>query len=157
LARLPEVRVSDLGGAGADSFMERAFKRDIASVEGICAFISLFARRYGLKDADVFGLNLAIEEIFVNLVRYDPANNEEVSIGLEVGRGSVVARLRSRTARPFDPTKVGRYDINKPIEDRAPGGLGIHLVRSVMDDLAYEYRDDESVITLTRRTGKAYV
>lgn len=137
--------------------MERAFKRDITSVESIFRLVSIFARRHGLKDSDVFGLNLAIEELFVNMVRYDPGNTEQISIGLKMDRGVVSARLRGRTARPFDPAKVRRYDIKTPIEERAPGGLGIHLVRSVMDDLAYEYRNGESVITLTRRMGKAYV
>jgi serine/threonine-protein kinase RsbW len=137
--------------------MEITFKRDIALLEGVFRFVSLFARRHNLSDADVFGLNLAIEEIFVNMVRYDPGNTNPVSVKLEMDRGQVVAVLRDRGARPFDPTKVRPYDTTKSIEERIPGGLGIHLVRSVMDDVSYEYKNGESVITLTRHVGKGYV
>lgn len=144
-----------MGGAG--SHMERGFKREIAALDSVFEFVSLFANRYGVGGTAVLKLSLAIEELFVNMVRYNPAGETEIVIGLRMEGDMAVATLKDPGAKPFDPTKVQAYDVSKPIAERVPGGLGIHLVRSVMDGFSYECKEDGSLITLTKRVGKARV
>ena len=52
----------------------------------------------------------------------------------------------------FDPTKVGKVDTEADIDQRTVGGLGIHLIRTIMDTMAYERTDDgRNVLTLTKQ------
>ena len=52
---------------------------------------------------------------------------------------------------PFDPTQQADPDITLSVEERAIGGLGIHLVRQLMDDIRYERKDNKNILTLTKQ------
>ena len=56
----------------------------------------------------------------------------------------------SDSGKPFDPTAKGKVDITLSAEDRPIGGLGIHLVREIMDSVNYEYSDGKNVLTLRK-------
>jgi serine/threonine-protein kinase RsbW len=137
--------------------MERAFKRHLGVLEDIFSFVSEFVDESGIDSATAYALNLAIEELFVNMVRYNPDNPNDIVIGLEMDRSKVIASLTDFGANPLDINGFRPYDAKLPLADRKPGGLGIHLVRAMMDDVTYEYRDGTSKITLTKRLGKAHV
>ncbi len=134
--------------------MERAFRRDLDALADIFAHVSGFAGEHGLDDATAFALNLAIEELFVNMVRYNPENLNDIVLDLRADSASVTATLTDIEVAPFDPTGFEPYDPSRPLAERRPGGLGIHLVMSAMDDVSYEYRDGESKVTLTKYLGK---
>ena len=136
--------------------MERAFRRDLDALADVFAHVSEFVAEQGLDDAAAYALNLAIEELFVNMVRYNPENLNDITIDLKAAAGSVTAVLTDYDTEPFDPTGLEPYEVTKPLAERQPGGLGIHLVRSVMDEVAYEYADRKSKITLTRHLGKRH-
>jgi anti-sigma regulatory factor (Ser/Thr protein kinase) len=53
----------------------------------------------------------------------------------------------------WDVTRAPEAALDSPVEARRPGGMGLHLVRKVTDDLRYEYRDRSSTITVTKRIG----
>ena len=57
----------------------------------------------------------------------------------------------SDDARPFDPLNAPPPDLNSAIEDRRIGGLGVHLVKTLMDDVGYAYRDGRNHITLRKK------
>ena len=137
--------------------MERAFKREIALLESVFEFVSSFADRHDLDETAVFELDLAIEELFVNMVKYNPANSNRITVNLQMDPDRIIATVKDRGSVPFDPTKSRPYDTTTSLQERVPGGLGLHLVRSVMDDISYEYTDGESVVTLTKLLGKQHV
>jgi anti-sigma regulatory factor (Ser/Thr protein kinase) len=64
-----------------------------------------------------------------------------------------VIELVHAGARAFDPTAARPVDPKRPLEEREPGGLGLQLVRSVMDDVAYEHRDGGARVTVTKHLG----
>jgi serine/threonine-protein kinase RsbW len=134
--------------------MERAFKRDLDALVDVFTCVSGFVSEHGLDDATAYALNLAIEELFVNMVRYNPENPNDIVINLEADSGSVTASLTDFDVEPFDLTRFEPYDASRPLAERRPGGLGIHLVRSVMDEVSYKYRDRESKIVVTKYLGK---
>jgi serine/threonine-protein kinase RsbW len=61
--------------------------------------------------------------------------------------------LEERGVRPFDPTNIPARDIDKPASERRPGGLGVHLVRTLMDDFRYRHHDGVTTITVSRKLG----
>lgn len=126
-------------------------------MEEIHAVISEFAARNGISDSLAFKLDLAVEELFVNTVRYNPLSSHDILINLSKDEDRLVVSLIDFDVEPFDITKVTPYDNTQPLEKRTPGGLGIHLVRSIADEISYEYRNRESRITLIKDLGKANV
>ena len=130
---------------------EKKFKRDFSSLELIDAFVRSFAAGHALDDEMVFTLDFVIEEIFTNMVKYQSASGNDVSIGLSRENDMLTIRLVDYGVEYFDPTSAPGVDITKPLAERRPGGLGVHLVKSYVDDFRYEYTDDNSIITLIKK------
>ena len=116
----------------------RAFARSIDSLQGIVEFT-----------ADAFGgeridpelrntVDLAIEELFTNMVKYGKSVTD-VTVEIAGIAGGVEVTLVEEEAVPFDPTRSAGVDITAPIEERRPGGLGLHLVREMLDSIDYRY------------------
>jgi serine/threonine-protein kinase RsbW len=132
--------------------MQRSFKRTLGSLEPLFEFIGDFAGRERLGDDAVFALNLAIEELFTNMVKYG-GGSDEVSIDLSVCNGDLVIVMVHSGADEFDPTETADVDADQPLAERSPGGIGLHLVRKVMDSVMYEHRDGAAHLRLTKHLG----
>jgi serine/threonine-protein kinase RsbW len=149
------------GGLGAvlegGSSMERRFTRRIDVLDKIAAVVYEFAAQNGVSDSVAFKLNLAIEELFVNSVKYNPQNRNDILITLSKDADRLIVSLTDFDVEPFDITKADEYDNSQPLERRRIGGLGIHLVRRIADQLSYEYKNRQSRVTLIKDLGKANV
>jgi len=104
-----------------------------------------------------FPFELALEEIFLNVALHgrnaaDPTPTVEVRLEADA-HGVRMTILDDGIA--FDPLSHDVPDVNAPLEDRPVGGLGIHLVRTLMDDIAWRHVDGRNELTLTRRLDKA--
>ena len=131
--------------------MRRSFPRDLSSLEPLFQFTGDFARSNRLAEADAFAMNLAVEELFTNMVKYG-GGDDLVSVGLEVRDDALlVIELVHAGARRFDPAAAPKADPKRSLDERQPGGLGLQLVRSVMDEMVYEDRDGGAHITVTKR------
>jgi anti-sigma regulatory factor (Ser/Thr protein kinase) len=128
---------------------ERRFGRTFRSLEGIFKFVAEFLESNGLPAPAAFELDLVIEELFTNMVKYAPHGASEIEIGLTRLGPDVVVVLRDFDVEPFDPTRAPRADVGRPLGERPTGGLGLHLVRRIARDLRYDYRDRSSTITVT--------
>ncbi len=132
--------------------MQRSFARNLGSLESLFEFIGEFAGRERLGEDTVFGLNLAVEEVFTNMIKYG-GGADEVSIELSVRGGDLVVSMRHQGAEDFDPTEGAGVDPDQPLSGRSPGGIGLHLVRQVMDSVTYEHRDGAAHLRLTKHLG----
>ena len=132
--------------------MLRSFKRDLSSLEPLFEFTGDFAATHRLDDAIVFAMNLTIEELFTNMVKYG-GGDDVVSVDLDVRGDDLVIELVHAGARAFDPAAAKRVDPTSPLGEREPGGLGLQLVRSVMDDVTFEHRNGGARITVTKHLG----
>jgi len=129
---------------------EKKFKKDYSSLEPIDEFIRSFAADNSLDGEMVFTVNFVVEEIFTNMVKYQSGSENDVSIGLSRENDALEIRLVDYGVEYFDPTSAPAVDVNKPLTERRPGGLGVHLVKMYVDDFRYEYTDGNSIITLTK-------
>ncbi len=137
--------------------MEKRFARDLEALGDIHTFISEFAGQNELDSATTYAINLAVEELFVNMVRYNKRGENAISVGLRREGDEIKISLIDFDVDPFDITQFEEFDTTQSLSQRRAGGLGIHLTRSVMDSICYEYADRQSKITLTRRVGAQHV
>ena len=133
--------------------MLRSFKRDLGSLELLFDFTGEFAAVHRLEEPVVFAMNLAVEELFTNMVKYG-GGDDAVSVGLDVRGSDLVIELVHPGADAFDPTSAVPADVTRPLNERRPGGMGLLLVRSMMDTVAYEHRNGDACVTLTKHLGR---
>jgi len=131
--------------------MVRSFRRSIDSLDGIFQFVSEFLTSEDLAESNAFSLNLILEELFTNMVKYSTESNHEVRIAMDRNEDQLVLSITDFDVERFDITQAPEVDVDQPLSERTPGGLGIHFVRQMADSLSYEYEDRSSKITLTKR------
>lgn len=125
-----------------------------AKLEGMdlmLAFVSLLLDANGCSDKARTQLRMAVEEIYVNQTLYAyPLGDGWVEM-----RGSVENDVATFTlidgGTPFDPLAKADPDIMLSGEERGIGGLGIYMVKTMVDELEYEYRDGCNRLMMRRR------
>ncbi len=96
-------------------------------------------------------INLALEEAVTNVMLYAyPNENGKVLIEAEKSE-RMITFIISDNGIPFDPTQRPEADITLTAEERSIGGLGIHLVRQIMDEIHYERKDNRNILTLVKK------
>lgn len=90
-------------------------------------------------------LHVILDEIYANISQYSEAT--EAKIELICDAPGVIIRFRDN-GTPFDPTKLAAPDTTLSADDRAIGGLGIHMVRKMSDSMEYERKDDWNILSV---------
>lgn len=127
---------------------------DLAELTRVAESIDAFCAALDLPAECGFKLNIAFEELLTNTINYgyDDGRRHEITLDLAIEDGELVAEL-SDDGRPFDPLQAPPPDLDSPIEERRIGGLGVHLVKTMMDEVTYAYRDGRNHIRLHKRIG----
>lgn len=129
----------------------REFPRKIESLEEIFAFLEAFANDHEFDDRTVFCINLVVEELFTNMVRHNLGGGDTVTLGLDHDDEQVFLELIDVDVEPFDESSVDAVPVEAGIDARRPGGLGVHLVRTMVDDLEYDYRIEDRCMRISVR------
>jgi anti-sigma regulatory factor (Ser/Thr protein kinase) len=107
----------------------------------------------GLVDDVTLQLALAVEEAASNVVNHAFAGLPPpflINVRLDITGESVAVEIIDN-GHPFDPTAAPDPDLSQPLEGRNPGGLGIHLIRGMMDRIQYQRRDGNNIFRLEQR------
>jgi phosphoserine phosphatase len=137
----------------APTGIHRSFERSFDSIEAIFAFTSDAFGRQGIAPEFLPVVDLAVEELFTNMVKYSTMSSAAVRIDLTRIDGGVEVTLTDYDVEPFDVAHAPDADIELPIEQRKPGGLGLHLIRRLVDSIEYEYsRESRQSRTTFRKT-----
>lgn len=124
---------------------------DIDAITEMSVFIDTICEELGLDMMMTMNLNLAIEEAVVNVMSYAYPKGTHGEVNIEIladARKFTVIIKDSGT--PFDPTAQKEVDTTLSAEERPIGGLGIHLVRQIMDHIDYQYVDKQNILTLEK-------
>lgn len=136
--------------------MRPGFRMTIRAEPGevarVAAAFAEFADAHALPAAVRRGLNVALDELLHNTIAYGFAGRErgEVTVEVELRTDRVCVTLTD-DGRPFDPSEMDAPDTMLSTQERRIGGLGIHLVRQMMDEVSYERRADRNVVVLAKR------
>ena len=127
--------------------MQRKFKRDFNELKNIVKMTEAIFQETDMPAGLRNVVDLATEELFVNMVTYNTETNEDILIEMVPHALGLEVRLTDYDVERFDPTAVAKVDVDAPLEEREPGGLGLYLVMKMVDSIHYEYRNRQSKIT----------
>jgi serine/threonine-protein kinase RsbW len=134
--------------------MQRRFPRDFAALEAIFEFVGEFFATCGRGAASASVVELVIEEIFTNMVKYSLDGRQPIQVCLRSLDDAVEIALTDFDVEPFDYSKAPEVDPQQLLAEKRSGGLGLHLVRKVADRISYEYVDRNSTVTIVKRLGE---
>ena len=128
---------------------------DVQEVPLLSTFVDEVCESHGVDMMTTMQMNLALEEAVVNVMTYGYPEGTKGYVDISVQSDSCgLTFVISDSGKPFDPTTRGEVDTTLSAEERSIGGLGIHLVRQLMDDIKYEYKDGHNVLTLKKKLKK---
>jgi anti-sigma regulatory factor (Ser/Thr protein kinase) len=113
-------------------------RRELAEVARACSAMERLALDAGLSQRVIHCVHLALEEALTNVIAYAWSDDEphEIALRFAASRGTLVAEVED-DGRPFNPLDRAPPDLDAPLEERPIGGLGIHFVRTLMDEVEY--------------------
>ncbi len=137
--------------ASAPSF-DRRIPNRLAAIGEAAEEIERFCESHGVPQGVVGHLNLALDEAMSNTIAYGwpDGGDHEIELTLNVGAGVVSVEL-SDDGRPFDPLKVPLPDLEADLESRPIGGLGVHFIKTLMDEVAYRREGGRNILTMRKR------
>lgn len=130
--------------------MQKKFARSYDSLEEIFRFTENFFETEKIAAPVRFPVHFVMEELFTNMVKYNPGNPNEIELDVESNNDRVTVSLTDFDVDEFDVTQRRDVDTTLPLDQRTPGGLGVHLIQKMVDSLQYRYQDRQSKITFSK-------
>lgn len=130
---------------------EKIFPADINELAPVTVFLEEELDKAEASPKLMVTFAVALEELFVNVAHYAyPDSKGTVKIGIDTSGDSIVVQLTD-SGIPFDPVAMPDPDITESAEERKIGGLGIYMVKKSMDSMTYEYKDNQNILTISKR------
>jgi serine/threonine-protein kinase RsbW len=130
-------------------------KNELSELAKLNHSLTDFVQRHGLPEAVLFDMKLALEEIITNAISHNFTNELEHRITVRIALEQHVLRAEVEDDGPaFNPLEMPAPDTTQPLEERAVGGLGIYLVRTLMDEVAYRRQNGSNVLALTKKISE---
>ena len=111
-----------------------------------------FAQNYQLPAPAIQAVDLALEEHLTNVFNYGYKEGcqPQIRVTMEQREADFIVEVTDN-GKPFNPLEHPGADVNQPLQDRPIGGLGIHLMRKFIDDLAYRRETGRNILTMRKR------
>ena len=123
----------------------------LADLDVLCENVASFCEACGIAKKQKFEINLALDELFTNIINHGFEDEAEHHIRVTCTKNEEIVEITIRDdGVPFNPLQAPQPDLQCTFEDREIGGLGIHLIKAYIDRIAYERDADENVLTLTK-------
>ena len=135
--------------------LELRLSNSLAEVDRLHGAVAAFLKRHSINERVISQIDLSLEEVFTNIVRhgFDDRIDHEILIQVNVRRGAVEVRVEDDGSE-FNPLLAPGPDLDEPIERRQVGGLGIHLVRALMDRVEYRRINGKNILNLWKKPNQ---
>jgi anti-sigma regulatory factor (Ser/Thr protein kinase) len=126
-------------------------KSNLSELDALCQKLEKFGESMGLSKKCIFEANLALDELFTNIISYgfDDKNEHTIRITISLQNDELVFNIED-DGMPFNPTEAETPDLECTIEECRIGGLGIHLAKNLMDEVCYQRCKDKNILTLKK-------
>ena len=128
-----------------------ALKNDLAEIVRLGDELQAFADSHSISPGTLFALNLVLEELVSNTINYGFTDSGEhvITVSLDCNGSDLSVRVED-DAMEYNPLERETPDLDVPVEDRQIGGLGVHLVKEIMDDVRYERVGGRNVLSMRK-------
>lgn len=125
---------------------------DVKEIERLNRLVRQFGELHEIPSRPLYAVNLALDEMVTNCILYGFADTagQTLTVHVETAGDTLVAQLFDE-GRQFDPLTAPVPDLSAPLGERQLGGLGIHLMRTLMDRVEYRRDGAKNVLTLRKR------
>jgi serine/threonine-protein kinase RsbW len=127
-----------------------AIRNEIGELAVVNDAVQAFLSAAGAPDRLRFTADMSIEEVVTNMIKYgyDDRDAHEIMLSVKCA-GNALELVFEDDGHPFDPLAAPEPDTDLPLEERTPGGLGLHLVRGMADTMAWERKNGRNILTIT--------
>jgi anti-sigma regulatory factor (Ser/Thr protein kinase) len=126
-------------------------KSNLSELDSLCQNLENFGQKIGLSKKQIFEINLALDELFTNIISYGFKDEGEHVIKVTLSPQSEVLCLYIEDdGIPFNPLDFKTTDVADSVENCKIGGLGIHIIRKLMDEICYERCGEKNKLTLKK-------
>ncbi len=131
--------------------LEFRLKNKLAEIEPLARAIESFAAANNLPEQAIFQVNLCLDELLTNTISYGfpEGGQHEITVGIVLQGGTLVITTHD-DGLAFNPLEQAEADVSQSIEERPIGGLGIHLVRNMMDEIEYLRESGQNVLVMKK-------
>ncbi len=137
-----------------ESWLSLLLRNDVSELERVAEAVSAWCQGNAVSAMAEYQVNVALDEIISNVIRHGWKDSGEHQLQVRISRLEDELRVEVEDdAAPFNPLEVPAPDITKPLEERPVGGLGIHLVRQLMDGLEYRRLDGKNLLIMKKKIG----
>jgi len=135
-----------------DGQFEMIIVNEISEIDRFQSQFAEFAAQEGIPATTMQKVQVVFEDLLSNIIfyAYDGDKDHEIDISMDITGGSLRVTVVD-DGLPFNPLEAEKPDTSLDLQDRDIGGLGIHLVLNLMDEVTYERRGEQNVITLTKK------
>ena len=137
--------------------MRKKYKRSFDEIQKIVTDTERFFAQENIDESLRMKADLSLEELFVNMVTYNTETSLDILIEMKAIDNGIEVSLTDYDVARFDPTELKQVDVDAPLAERTPGGLGLYLVLKMADSINYEYHDRTSKITFRNRVTESSV
>lgn len=129
-------------------------KNRASELNALCDHLEGFCQAMGLNKKYMFEINLALDELFTNIISYGFEDKKEHVVRIDISCLGDALQIRIEDdGKPFNPTTAEAPDVKCLLEDRDIGGLGIFLIKKVMDQIVYRREKGKNVLVLVKKVG----
>jgi anti-sigma regulatory factor (Ser/Thr protein kinase) len=129
-------------------------KSDLSELDTLCEELENFGSKFGFSKKLIFEINLALDELFTNIISYGFNDGKEhiVKVTL-IPQIDELCLCIEDDGKPFNPIAFETPDVSCSVEECKIGGLGIHIMKKLMDEVCYERCGDKNVLNLKKKVG----
>ncbi len=125
-------------------------KSDLGNLSSIADFTNVSTRELGLNEKGVFQLQLAVDEVVSNIILHGYTHQTgPIHLTIWKENDKIIIQIQDR-GEPFNPLEADEPDLQAPLEERSPGGLGIHFLKTVTDHVHYQFKDEKNILTMVK-------
>jgi len=136
-----------------DLIVRQTFTKNMASLDAITHSLEAFSNTHGFGGSSRTRLDLVIEELFTNMVKYSRGNGKSVDICIEIISDRLRIDMVECDVDEFNPFLVPTNPDGTPLDPSKSGGRGLFLVKEIADDVSYHYSNRTGTTTVVVKTG----
>ncbi|MFA7229921.1 MAG: ATP-binding protein [Victivallaceae bacterium] len=130
-----------------DKKMSFTIANSMEALGGLCREVHAFMERHSLPAAAIYAIDLSLEEMATNIIKYgyDDKQKHEITVGLAIGNNQIALTLED-DGHEFNPLDAQEADLTTGLSERQVGGVGILLARSMTDSICYVRKNERNIV-----------